>query len=279
MHLLGPRTLRTRSIVTADRRPDPEAERDRLQILRTLEDWLETPLVVLGLVWLVILVAELLIGENEVLTTAAAFIWIVFIVDFLVRLILAPRKIAYFRQNWITAVALVLPAFRVLRIGRVIRALRAARGLQLARLLTSVNRGMGALSQTMERRGARYVVALTTVVIFTGAAGMYAFERSVPREGFDSYAESLWWTAMLLTTIGSEHWPATPEGRALALFLSIYALGVLGYITATLASFFVGRDAEAESGEVAGEAALESIRAELAGLRAEVRALRPPHAQ
>lgn len=259
-----------------EHRPDPASENDRLEILRRIEDWLETPLVVLGLVWLAILVAELLMGERPVLSTAAAFIWIVFIVDFVVRLVLAPRKLVYLRSNWITAIALLLPAFRVLRIGRVVRALRAARGVQLARLLTSVNRGMGALSQTMERRGVRYVAALTAVVIFAGAAGMHAFERAAPREGFDSYPEALWWTAMLLTTIGSEHWPATAEGRALALFLSIYALGVLGYITASLASFFVGRDAESHSGEVAGEAALESLRAEIALLRDELRQLRGP---
>ena len=47
---------------------------------------------------------------------------------------------------------------------------------------------------------------------------------------------------MLLTTIGSEYWPQTPEGRLLTFLLSLYSLGILGYITATLASFFVEKD-------------------------------------
>ena len=47
---------------------------------------------------------------------------------------------------------------------------------------------------------------------------------------------------MLLTTIGSEYWPESPEGRVLTFLLSLYSLGILGYITATLASLFVEKD-------------------------------------
>src|SRR5690606_17222854 len=113
----------------------------------------------------------------------------------------------------------------------------------------------------------------TAMVAFVGAAGMLAFERLPGDEGLRTYPESLWWTAMLLTTIGSEYWPRTVEGRLLTLLLSAYGLGVLGYITAALASFFLSRDAESEEGEVAGEASLRSIQAELASLRAEVHTL------
>jgi voltage-gated potassium channel len=49
---------------------------------------------------------------------------------------------------------------------------------------------------------------------------------------------------MLLTSIGSEYWPRTGSGRALCLLLAIYGFAVFGYITAALASYFVGRDAE-----------------------------------
>jgi voltage-gated potassium channel len=51
---------------------------------------------------------------------------------------------------------------------------------------------------------------------------------------------------MLLTTMGSEFWPQSPEGRLICLVLSVYAFAVFGYITATLASYFIGSDAERE---------------------------------
>ncbi|RIK37571.1 MAG: potassium channel protein, partial [Chloroflexi bacterium] len=48
------------------------------------------------------------------------------------------------------------------------------------------------------------------------------------------------------------------------------------YVTASLATFFIGRDAANAQAEIAGEESLSALRAEIAALRAEVRALRPP---
>lgn len=96
---------------------------------------------------------------------------------------------------------------------------------------------------TFRRRGLGYVILLTFIVLTTGAAGMYQFEleaRGGP--GFEDYGAALWWTAMLLTTMGSEYWPRTPEGRILCLLLAIYAFAVFGYVTAAIAAYFVGKD-------------------------------------
>lgn len=253
-----------------------EIEKERFEILEQLEDWLETPLLILGFVWLALLVIELLWGLSPILETTTTVIWIVFIVDFFVKLLLAPKKLAYLRTNWLTALALLLPALRVLRITRVIRVARvarAARGVRLARILTSLNRGMRALRAGMRRRGAGYAAILTLLVAFVGAAGMYALEG--PEDGgiFQSYGQALWWTAMLLTTMGSEAWPQTPEGRALCFFLSLYAFAVFGYLTATLASFFVDRDAESGEAAVAGAGEVRKLRGDIERLRAEIRSL------
>ena len=78
---------------------------------------------------------------------------------------------------------------------------------------------------------------------------MMAFEREGSnREAFETYAESLWWTAMLMTTIASEAWPRTGAGRVLSLFLSLYSIAVFSYITATLASVFIVQTREERKG-------------------------------
>jgi voltage-gated potassium channel len=141
-----------------------------------------------------------------------------------------------------------VPALRVLRIARVLRVLRlarAVRAVRFVRILTGINRGLRSLRASMRRRGLGYVLGLTALVAVAGAAGMYAFEHEEgQRAGFDSYASSLWWTLTLLTSMGSEYWPRSGAGRALCLLLSIYGFAVFGYITAALASYFVGRDAD-----------------------------------
>jgi voltage-gated potassium channel len=56
--------------------------------------------------------------------------------------------------------------------------------------------------------------------------------------------------------------------------MALYAFGVFGYLTATIASFFVGRDAEADAPAQPAVKGIESLHAELAALRAELRAAR-----
>lgn len=257
--------------------PTPESiERERFEVLRQLEDWMEVPLLILGFAWLALLALELTYGLTPPLETASTVIWIVFILDFFAKLVLAPRKLAYLRANWLTALALLVPAFRVLRIARVVRlarAARAARSLRLFRMLASLNRGMRALRGSMRRRGVAYVTLLTLLVALLGAAGMFAFENPAEGGRIGSYGEALWWTAMLLTTLGSEKWPATGAGRTLCFGLALYAFAVFGYLTAALASFFVDRDAEAADSAVAGEQALRALQAEVAALRTEIRRL------
>jgi voltage-gated potassium channel len=87
-------------------------------------------------------------------------------------------------------------------------------------------------------------------VVLVGAAGIAQFESpaavraenpgSAPGTGIPSYGAAVWWTALILTTFGSDYWPQTVEGRVVCWLRSLYALGVFGYITATLASHFVG---------------------------------------
>jgi voltage-gated potassium channel len=132
---------------------------------------------------------------------------------------------------------------------------------------------MRAFGASMGRRGFGYVVGLTVIVTFGGAAGMFAFERDAGGGGLNSYGEALWWTAMIMTTMGSQYWPQTAEGRVLCFLLSLYAFAVFGYVTATLATFFVGRDAASEDAEVAGNKQIAELRDEIAALREEIRRL------
>jgi voltage-gated potassium channel len=249
--------------------------REREEILETLEDWFETPLLILGLIWLALLVIEFIWGLSPFLETVSNVIWIIFVVDFVVKFTLAPRKLEYLKNNWLTVIALLLPALRIFRIFRVVRvaqAARFARGLRLVRVITTLNRGMRALGASMERRGFGYVIALTAIVLAAGAAGMYAFE-SESEGGLRNYGESLWWTAMLLTSIGSDYFPKTSEGRILCLLLAIYGFCIFGYVTATLATFFVERDAGSKDSAIADTGVIESLQAEISALREEIRLL------
>lgn len=234
-------------------------------------------MIVLSMIWLALFIIEFTRGLSalgQILTWA---IWAVFVVDFVLRFSLAPDKWNYLKHNVLTAASLLLPAVRVLLVARLFRAFQAARalrGLRLVKVIGSLNRGMGALGRSFSRRGFGYVFALTVVVTFAGAAGIYAFDGDSPNTGVGTYPSALWWTAMLITSIGSDYFPTSAEGRALCLVLAIFGFAVFGYVTAALATYFVGRDAESSDAEVAGQDSINALVAEVRLLREEVRTLR-----
>jgi voltage-gated potassium channel len=260
--------------------PDPKTptqralEGERHELLRRVSRAAAMPMLVLGFIWLLLVVLELTAGLSPFLSAVATVIWGLFVLQFLLEFTLAPRKLDYLRTNWLTAVSLVAPAFRVLSAFRLLRLLRAGgKGLRLLRVVSATNRGMRSLGRVMARRGTGYVALLTVVVTLGGAAGMYAFERGVPGSTIDSFGAALWWTAMIITTMGSDYFPRTSEGRMLCLLLATYGFAVFGYVTATIASLFVARDADDDRGELAGARQLEQLRADIAALRNDVKAL------
>lgn len=248
---------------------EPAAERERWLTLRQLEDWLEAPMIVLSLIWLVLVLVELIWTTSGIFQFLGTAIWIVFIAEFVLRFSLAPRKLLFLRNNIITIVALVAPALRFLN---ALRFLRLARGLRLVRIVGTANRGINALRLSFDRRGLGYVLLTTGIVTMLGAAGMMTFEPATEvGGGFAGYADALWWTAMVIATVGADFSPISPEGRMLTLLLAVYGLAVFGYITASLATFFIGQEADAPDGEVAGSAELRALRQEIALLRDELR--------
>lgn len=248
----------------------------RRNILQDYEALLAVPMLLLGLVWLVLAIVELLEPSNRLFNVFGTMIWFVFVVDFALRFSWAPQKLHYLRVNWLVALSLLLPALRVFQLvhlAHLLQAVQLASDLNLVPAVASLNHSLRELSVTMGRRGFGYAVALSLLVTFSGAAGMYVFEHnSRGGPGLDSYGSALWFTAMIMTTMGSDYWPSTPEGRVLCVLLALYAITIFGYVTATLASFFVGRDAQS-SAAVAGPQDIETLRDQLEALSAEIRTL------
>jgi voltage-gated potassium channel len=240
---------------------DPELkqiERQRQGLLMNISGLLDIPMTVLSFVWVLLLILDFTMGLTEGLLLTNTIIWTLFILHFVLEFWIAPRKLRYLQSNWLTAFALVLPAFRLLRAFRALRllqTLRIGRSVNLLRWITSMNRGMRATRRTLRERGLTYVLALTVLVIFAGAAGIYVFENpggdpsaaqpsATGSTGIRSYGEAIWWTAMMLTTMGTDYFPRTTEGRILAWVLAVYAFAIFGYITATVASLIIRVDSD-----------------------------------
>lgn len=270
----------TRPTLEADQAHHSEVRAERAELAERLGEMLDLPLTLLAFVVLALLVAEyagwipdrLLVWADRINTA----IWAVFTVEFLARLLITPTKLDFLRRNWLAALSVILPAFRVLRVFRAVRVLRSVR---LLRLLTTLNRSLRETSASLGGRTFPFFVAATLIVILVGAAGILTVEQEANTPSVTNFGDALWWAVTLVAASELGERPVTVEGRLVALGLAIYGMAVFGYITATLASTFIGSKARADAAAAQDRAVqlerrLDALHSELAALR---RDLKPPN--
>jgi voltage-gated potassium channel len=188
-------------------------------------------------------------------------IWALFCIEYLVRLFLSKRKSWFVRTHWFDLAVLVLPVLRPLRALRLLNALRV------------INRHAAAWTRG---RLAVYVIAATVLIVLVASLSVLEAERGHPNSTIETYPQALWWAVCTITTVGyGDLYPATLEGRLVALALMIGGLGLIGFTTGSLASWIVDRvsDAERPAG-TATRADMQLLMAEVRQLRAEIAELK-----
>jgi voltage-gated potassium channel len=70
---------------------------------------------------------------------------------------------------------------------------------------------MQILGSILGRHGFGYIIGMTLIIIMVAAASIQALEGK-----FENYGDALWWRAMMITTMGTDFWPETVEGRILS---------------------------------------------------------------
>lgn len=257
---------------------DADGQSERWELLGHLHRLLEPMMVILGVAFLVLLIVDFATTSPEQqlwLDRALTVIWAVFVAEFLLRFVIAPSKASFLRANWLSAASLVLPFLRPLR---ALRAVRAVRSLRLVRLLGGANRGMRVLQRVTGGRQIAYVGALTLLVTLLGAVGVLFFDRNAEGATIRTFGDALWWSAAMVTTVNNEKYAVTPEARVIAVLQRVFAVSIFGFVTASIASYLVGRQAEGQTPtdwdkpERRGE--LATLHEEQAALRREVTALR-----
>jgi voltage-gated potassium channel len=225
------------------------------------EDWerhTEWPLAVAALLFLVAYGAPIAWpGVSPQLAVACSWvmtaIWVIFGVDYAVRLVLAERRWRFVRTHLLDLATILLPILRPLRL------------LRLVTLLTVLGR---AGSHGLRGKVAVFATGGTVLLIVCGGLAVVDAERGAPGATITTVGDGLWWAAATMTTVGyGDVYPVTGVGRIVAVCLMGAGIALLGVVTAMPPSWLIERVADANE---AGEAA---TRAQVAELQAEVRAL------
>jgi voltage-gated potassium channel len=189
----------------------------------------EWPLLLAALILLVAYSIEVignLSGTKAQILDAVIWVtWALFIIDYVVNLVLAERRLRWFVRNLHELVILTLPVLRPLRLLRLI---------MLLRLMERFG------SRALRGRVVVYVIGSAVLLTYVGALAVLDAEQNVPGSNIRNFGDALWWALVTITTVGyGDHYPVTLVGRLVAAGLMIGGIAVIGVVAAALASWLV----------------------------------------
>ena len=247
-------------------RNDPAA---REELLGRLDRYLDVPLALASLALVLIAIIGLtgeVSGPWEGRLAALGWaLWSLFLVEFVVKLALAPVKRRYLRENWLDALIVLLPFLRVLRLARIVQTTRT---LPAAfRVLVFGGRGSQGTLQLLRRRRIGQLAIISAMVILIGAALGYLLEAGAPGARIRDFGDALWWSGALVPTVSSEIYPVTAAGRVLGFVLMLYAIGIFTYFIGSVSSVLVALDAKPDASKKSEKDGVELSDSEVEALR------------
>ena len=139
----------------------------------------------------------------------------VYLTDILIRGALARRHVHYLLTHPLGIASVILPPVRVIFSLRLVRSV-------------------------FRRGNLRRFLLAAAVMVGNGALIVYLVERHAPHSNIRTLGESLWWSAVTVTTVGyGDFFPVTTAGRVTACFIMGIGLLTLAVVTAQVASSFV----------------------------------------
>ncbi|MEV0881619.1 ion channel [Micromonospora echinofusca] len=219
------------------------------------------PLTVLSVIFLVVYAAPILRPDlgapwQRTCEVATVLIWLTFWADFLVRLRLTDHRRRFLRGHLFDLAVLVLPVLRPLRALRLVTVV-----LTLSRRTETWARG----------RLAIYVGVTTLLLVLVSALAVLDAEQSATDANIVSFDDALWWAAVTITTVGyGDHYPVTDAGRFVALGLMVGGIGLIGFVTGSLATWIVERVSDKGQAAAATSEDIAVLRAEIAALREQL---------
>lgn len=229
-----------------------------------LERWerkVEWPMTALAVLFLVVYAWQVFDDHGVMhfpLEIVLWLVWAVFAAEYATRFALANNKLWFLKTHIFDLAAVVLPMVRQLRV------------LRLITVLKLLNKKF---QDKIRQRVSIYVGGVTILVVFCASLAVLDAERHAENASITTFGDALWWTLTTMSTVGyGDRYPVTAEGRLVAGLLMVGGIALLGVITGTIASWLVEKLRGVEEAELETAQELRNLRAEIAELRAELKA-------
>ena len=157
----------------------------------------------------------------------------VFVLEFVIKLLLAPSRLRFVRNHWLQLAFLILLALRFFAF---LRLLRLGRALPAARVVSSSYRSVGRAKLLLRSR-LGYLAALSVVAIVAIAELAYLFERDT--QTFGSFADALFWSAAAVIGMQADPVPVTWGARLAMLTAFVCGLVIIASLAGSLGTFLM----------------------------------------
>jgi voltage-gated potassium channel Kch len=95
------------------------------------------------------------------------------------------------------------------------------------------------------------VLIAAASTLFVGSWLVLLFEENAKGSNIHNYPDALWWAVVTVTTVGyGDRYPVTGGGRTVAVILMLLGIGLIGVLTATVASVFIKEHTDANKEEI-----------------------------
>ena len=214
----------------------------RNDLVDDIERITKYPMALLGIAWLVI---AIVIGTTNVTGTAPTVLvaalfaaWVILLAEYLIRLVVSPDRRGYLRRRWVEPVTVVVPPLQGWHV------------IGIEKMSLLMHEGGLRVSAVLKHHSLFRVLIAAAGTLFIGAWLVLLFEKNAPGSNIHSYANALWWAIVTVTTVGyGDRFPTTEGGRAVAVVLMLVGIGLIGVLTATVASVFVKEHTDANREE------------------------------
>jgi voltage-gated potassium channel len=215
----------------------------RHDLVDRIEELTRYPMALLGVAWLVIAIIILTTdvnGSASTLLVGTLFVlWAVLLVEYLVRLMVTPDRRGYLKRRWVEPATVAVPPLQGWHLV----------GMEKMSLL--LHEGELRVEAILKHHSLFRVLIAAAATLFLGAWLVLLFEENAKGSNIHDYPDALWWAIVTVTTVGyGDRYPVSEGGRAVAAVLMLVGIGLIGVLTATVASVFIKEHTDANKEEI-----------------------------
>lgn len=174
--------------------------------------------------------------EAYFIHNADNIIYLVFVSDYFIRLIMAKNKKRFFINNIIDLIAILPYGF--------IFSFKYGSTIKLIRVATYLWRLIDDIKEIVFTSNFIYAFGITIIITILGSIAIYIAE-SKNNVSIRTYGDALWWSIVTVTTVGyGDITIVTILGKVIASILMMTGIGFLGMSTSSMSTYFFYKYAE-----------------------------------